>query len=212
MLNKMFEKRGKYWYKAGGDQPYELKKCIECGKEALIRRRGVVCSMECAGKAGTKTKIQRGSYTKVHYILAVDPGSTNVGYAVYEHEGKQTESTLVRQGIVHFDSLVDFLKEMSYITHLVYERYRIRPGGRQNIGTDGKVMQAIGKLDMWAASLGIPASTQEPSILPIAAKIVGRTLPKGHLRDDISAELHGAYWLRQRNWYVSALEREKKAS
>lgn len=183
-----------------------LKICEACKRESLIRPGGRFCSYECA--ASVKIKRPK-TYTMTHYILAIDPGSKNVGYALYEHESKAENATLLRQGIVHYDSLVDFLGTMGYVTHLVYEIYRIRPGGRQNVGSDAKVIQAIGKLDMWSATLGIPSYTQEPSILPMAAKIAGYTLPRGHLRDDMSAVLHGAFWLRKRGWYVSALEREK---
>lgn len=210
----------KYYYKrdVNVNKPYVLKDCVECGLEAFIEARSVYCSLECRAKAAKHGFNRDGSVAhirgrkpggKTDFILAVDPGSTRTGYALYEHEGGAKDSVLLRQGIIHFDEVNGFLGDMTYITRLVYERYRIRPGGRQNVGSEGKVMQVIGKLDMWASSLGIPVSTQEPAILPLAAKIVGYPMPKSHLRDDVSAVLHGAYFLRGRGWYISALEREK---
>lgn len=194
-----------------------LKPCAYCGRVASIRTDSKFCDRFCMGAAKSAKAAAEGRpynvrahLRKMDYILAIDPGGARCGYALYEHEGKDRDSTLVQSGIVTFDSLTDFLQQRTYATVVVCESYIIRPG--LNHGSSGKTMQAIGQIQMWGKSLGIPVVMQSPTCLVVAHKITGIPKPKGHLPDDKSAILHGAYWLAGKKWYLNVLERGKKAS
>jgi len=211
------KKKGDLYYRrdpSGKLRFYALKECLVCHEVTFIRHPdGRFCSRSCSGLSLTmkdRPAPKREKPPKVDYILALDPGGARCGYALYEHEYGAKDSVLIRSGIVTYESLTDFLQTMTYTTQVVCESYIIRPG--LNHGSSGKTIKAIGQIEMWAKSLGIPLALQRPDILVIAHKITGIPKPKGHLPDDKSAILHGAYWLAGKKWYLNVLERGKKAS
>lgn len=139
-------------------------------------------------------------------LLSFDPGK-RTGWAAF-HYGDN--NGCYAKGIFSYEELTDFVNMLSgqvRIEAIVVEDYVIRPGVGNRGHARGEAMRVIGQLEGMAARLGIKLIKQRPENRLIAAKWAGVTIPKSHMPDDMSAELHGIYYLRQQGKYTTALER-----
>lgn len=144
-------------------------------------------------------------------LLSFDPGK-RTGWAAF-HWGDN--GGCYAKGIFSYEELTDFVNMLSgqvRIEAIVVEDYIIRPGVGNRGHARGEAMRVIGQLEGVAARLGTRLIKQRPDVRSIAAKWAGVTVPRGHMPDDMSAELHGIYYLRQQGKYTTALERERNAS
>lgn len=136
--------------------------------------------------------------------LAFDPGQTT-GWAVLDDQAE-----VVDFGQVKYDNLSDFLKkETRMFQAVIIEEYRVfRKRAMQHAGSDLKTSQAIGKLKFWAELNDFPVVMQASSILPIAEKWSQVKMPKDHdASHQVSAFLHGAYYLMKNRIAPSAIEK-----
>ena len=140
-------------------------------------------------------------------LLSFDPGK-RTGFAIFTWEtGKLHSKT-----ILEYDELTTVLITLTP-KHppqvIVVEDYIIRPGAANRGHARGEAMRVIGQLEGVAARLGCSLIKQRPEIRLVAAKWAGYKVPRGHMPDDMSAELHGIYYLRQQGKYTTALERTR---
>lgn len=140
--------------------------------------------------------------------LAIDPGAgrkDTIGWALFGGDG-----ILLEMGQVTFDGLVEKLGEWSRltITHVIVEEYRIRSQRIQtHVGSKVETIQTIGAIKFWARSHRIIIVEQPATILPIAQKWFQIKMPADHsISHQISATLHGMYWLHRQGIIPTALE------
>lgn len=57
----VWERRGRFWYKLGGSNPYAFRVCEVCGTESLMCRSQKLCSQHCRTVAQTGKR--RGVFT-----------------------------------------------------------------------------------------------------------------------------------------------------
>ena len=136
--------------------------------------------------------------------LAFDPGNTT-GWAVLNDRAIPQD-----MGQVSFDGLADFLKkETRTFEAIIIEEYRVfRRKAMQHAGSDLRTSQVIGKLKFWAELNETPVVMQAASILPTAEKWAQIKMPKDHsISHQISAVLHGSYYLMKNEIAPTALER-----
>lgn len=139
-------------------------------------------------------------------FLSFDPGK-RTGVAVFDGE----TGDLKLKMIFEYPELTEFLSRV--ITPpiaIVVEDYIIRPGVGNRGHARGEAMRVIGQLEAASYRLGCPLIKQRPEVRLVAAKWAGYTVRKGHMPDDISAWLHGIYYLRQQGKYITALERKRR--
>lgn len=121
-------------------------------------------------------------------VLSVDPGK-NIGIAMWTGEGV----SLGKQ-VVDFDTLDDFLVHTPGIEVIVYEDYRTNPWKKQG-GSKQEASQVIGMLKSHCRRKGIDVVCQSNGILRVAALHSHTPIPaRGHIKDDVSAYLHGFYY------------------
>lgn len=138
-----------------------------------------------------------------HMILvAFDPGKTT-GMAVIE------DSQPILAGDLKWETpqFQDELKRLEEIQLelVVIENYRIRPPSAQKerakkfdqYWSDITPAQVIGALKFWAAINGLPVVMQEPSIKPIAYRLINYNQTKSHTPHFIDATAHGVYWFHK---------------
>lgn len=125
-------------------------------------------------------------------LLSIDPGK-NIGFARWSEAG-----TLLETGIWTFDEMVEYLdREQRGISWIVYEdfiMYAHMANGRQT-GSRFEASQAIGAIRSIAKRAKIKLTRQAAGILTVSALHAGVKVPKGHMPDDMSAMLHGHYYL-----------------
>lgn len=140
-------------------------------------------------------------------LLAIDPGKMN-GLAVFDKEGKVVVySQCVMADIV--DLIQDYLDEYD-ISHMVVEDFKLfGHKAKQQIGSKMEASQVIGKCETIAQLKKLEFVKQPASILPIAQMWTQTKMPGNHtVSHQISAYLHGAYWLIK-NDLASSFLREK---
>lgn len=141
-------------------------------------------------------------------LLSFDPGK-RTGWAAF-HFGNN--DGCYAKGIFSYEELTDFVNMLSdqvRIEAIVVEDYIIRPGAGNRGHARGEAMRVIGQLEGAAARLGCSLIKQRPEVRLVAAKWAGYKVPRGHMPDDMSAELHGIYYLRQQGKYTTVLERTR---
>lgn len=124
-------------------------------------------------------------------LLSVDPGD-NVGYALWDG-GTCYENTTVRRPL-----FMSMLAEGYFegVDKVVAESFRLFRGRAQaQTGSKMPASLVLGALELWCRQHGIWMEEQHPDILSIASKHANRPLPKGHCPDNLSAYLHGWYYL-----------------
>ncbi len=150
--------------------------------------------------------------------VAFDPG-INTGVAGWD-EDALIKFFKICKGMEALDKFLDELEvQQPPPTHFIYERYRVAYS-RANYnqakyaaihgGKSVVAEQAIGSILRTARKLKVSVTPQEPSILSVALLHAGIPKPKGHLRDDLSAYVHGnEYLLRQKLITPRVLEQNK---
>ena len=131
--------------------------------------------------------------------LAIDPGKTT-GYAYFDEEGKLLMSGKVTGEDTFLDQLELLVPNIKVI---IMEAYRNRPGKANvhNNWSKNETSQHIGAIKRIARKAGIEVVEQEPSpCLAIGLKFIGmgEKYAGKHVPDDISAQAHGTYYLRQK--------------
>ncbi len=71
----VWERRGRFWYKAGGSNPYALRVCEACGTEALMCRSQKLCSTSCRTRAQTGKRRGVFTYFGAHARVKRERGS-----------------------------------------------------------------------------------------------------------------------------------------
>lgn len=130
--------------------------------------------------------------TKAGYVLSFDPGDTT-GIAMWSTAGEliwTKEMSLTELD----DFLLSFDKEVSAI---VYEDFRLfSHKAKQQTGSRFGASQAIGKINLFARQVGATTKRQSSNILRVAAMHAEEKIPAtGHIKDWLSAYLHGYYYL-----------------
>lgn len=130
--------------------------------------------------------------------VSVDPGQT-VGLATWDSDGKLIHKSKMPR--VDFEKYLWGLVEPNYphkIKRFIVEKYVVYgQKATAHIGKANPTEQVIGMVDMVARRLGAPVTKQPATILRISAKWAGVKVPGGHIPDEISAYLHGYYYLHQ---------------
>lgn len=148
------------------------------------------------------TQIDTGNYV----LIAIDPGGKRNGLATFTMT--ENASALNSQVILSYNNMLAYLDSLTKencIAHIVIEDFIIRPG--KNHGSRGETIKIIANAESTARRLGINITKQRPENRLIGAKWSGTTVPKSHMPDDMSAYLHGIFWLRQYGKYTTKLER-----
>lgn len=138
-------------------------------------------------------------------LLAVDPGKMN-GFAVFDVNGKVIiYSQCVYADFV--DTVMDYLDEYD-ISHLVVEDYKLFGyKAKQQIGSRMEASKIIGKCETIAQMKKLAFSKQPANILPIAQMWTQTKMPGNHaISHQISAYLHGKYWLIEKGISKTYLE------
>ena len=124
--------------------------------------------------------------------MSIDPGKT-VGIAYWKMDG-----TIVYQGEMHVDDFIarcSRLDKFSDLKVIVYEDYTLRPNKAfAQRGSKLQASQVIGALKLLAKQTGAKLVRQQPDKLRITAMHAGIELPKGHIKDSMSAYLHGYHY------------------
>lgn len=123
-------------------------------------------------------------------ILCVDPGE-RIGVAVYDDGG-----------VLHWDSIMDLdgfekwcIRAEGEYSVVVIEDYRLRQGKqRAQTGSRFVTVQAIGQAKLFARMKKAKVVLQPAQILNIAAMHAG-IKPMSHYPDNVSAKLHGRWYL-----------------
>lgn len=124
-------------------------------------------------------------------LLSVDPGD-NVGYALWDGGDCYENEIVSRKQFMQW--LVDGYFEGA--DNVVAEDYTLFRGRAQKqVGSKMPASLVLGALELWCMQHGIWLKKQHSGILSIASMHANRALPQGHCPDDLSAYLHGYYYL-----------------
>jgi len=140
-------------------------------------------------------------------LLSFDPGK-RTGIATFDFP----TGTLKHKWISNYQDLTEWLASITRqnnVVAIVVEDYIIRPGAGNRGHARGEAMRVIGQLEATSYRLGCSLIKQRPEVRLVAAKWAGYKVPRGHMPDDVSAELHGIYYLRQQGRYTTVLERTR---
>jgi len=123
-------------------------------------------------------------------VISVDPGDTT-GIAYWEDDG-----TFISRETMSQNELFDKLEQLSDVTVIVCEDYRLRQGKQMaQTGSRFVAVQIIGALKAYARRVGAKFVLQPPNILTIAAMHSQVKRPSNHAKShDIDAYNHGFYY------------------
>ena len=123
-------------------------------------------------------------------VISVDPGYTT-GIAYWEDDG-----TFISRETMSQNELFDKLEQLSDVTVIVCEDYRLRQGKQMaQTGSRFVAVQIIGALKAYARRVGAKFVLQPPNILTIAAMHSQVKRPSNHAKShDIDAYNHGFYY------------------
>lgn len=140
------------------------------------------------------------------YIIAFDPGET-VGVCILAENGDVQHFQQVK-----INDLTQLLKSLKAekLDKVILEKYVIfRSQAKKHIGSDGKTMQCIGRIKTWAELNDLEVIEQPANILPMAQKKTQVKIPSDHsVSHQVSAYLHGAWYLMGQGTMLSALQKE----
>lgn len=141
-------------------------------------------------------------------MTVIDKEKPAPAHLIVFDPGKATGWCLFKDGVMNawgicrsLSALDDFL--MSYVatygqpTCILYENFIVFANKAQKqSGSKMEAPQAIGKIKLWAAMIGVePEKPQMSNILSIAVKWSGVQLGAHHNSHNKSALNHGVYWL-----------------
>lgn len=123
-------------------------------------------------------------------VISVDPGETT-GIAYWTNDGQIVEKEALTQ-----EQLFDKLEQLSDVTVIVCEDYRLRQGKQMaQTGSRFVAVQIIGALKAYARRVGAKFVLQSPQVLTIAALHSQVKRPSNHAKShDIDAYNHGFYY------------------
>lgn len=141
------------------------------------------------------------------FVLSADPGDTT-GLALWTLDGEliwTTEKSL--------EELESWVLDLDIVLSIViYEDFRLfRHKAAQQTGSRFGASQAIGMLKVLANRNSAKKVRQNSNILRIAGMHAGVKLPKGHIKDSVSAYLHGFYYFESVGIRVPILQDGRKA-
>lgn len=142
-------------------------------------------------------------------IIAIDPGSVNTGVAMFTLDEANRKANLILKkihvGDKEHEELVQFVAKIREVKHvIVLENFQhamatgnFRGKNTPQMARDEAKTHALTKRFQGAATHGgHKLVIQEPRILAMGRKWCDLKCPKtGHIPDDISAYIHGAYYL-----------------
>lgn len=138
-------------------------------------------------------------------ICAIDPGE-HTGYAIMESGGKVLE-----KGVVELPDLPVFLSTLPgrSVSVIIYEGFRLyRHLADRQSGSNIPASRAIGTIHGFAYFNQLRTVEQQPDARLMGAKYAQYVVRKGHMADDISAWLHGVFYLKQIGQLETVLERK----
>lgn len=103
----------------------------------------------------------------------------------------------------------EVLSDLTTAEVWVIEEYRVRNSKFNHENSKVDTIQVIGDLKGVARRQGIRIVEQRAQDRLIGAKWARVQVPKGHMPDEMSAYLHGYYYLRRNNLIKSKLLEEK---
>ena len=122
------------------------------------------------------------------YVVSIDPGK-HIGVALWRSTGE-----LLWKDVMEVDVLDDYLEAQHGIHAIVVEDYVTDPWKKQG-GSTQQASQVLGMVKSCCRRHGITLVVQKNTILRVAAMHAGVSIPKkGHIKDDLSAMLHGFYY------------------
>lgn len=128
--------------------------------------------------------------------IGFDPGGTT-GIARVNNRGMVIDMNMVK-----LDDLTDFLEELPTVAilHVVMEKYKQLPFKWKALAArktnTGEVFQAEGIIKSWCKRNDLPLAEQPATVLPIAMKHTGITMPKDHSQSHgHAALLHVKEWM-----------------
>lgn len=143
-------------------------------------------------------------------IIAIDPGSVRTGVAMFTYDEKKQLADLVVMKVIDRDGLNELIRKISNpgsVKHtIVLEDFKhamatgnFRGRKTAQMARDEIETHKIAKAIKVAAAVGENELViQEPRILAMGRKWSDIKVPKtGHIDDDKSAYIHGAYYLME---------------
>jgi len=138
-------------------------------------------------------------------MIAVDPGQLNVGVSAWLEGSDGWQETAC--GIMTPDEFADAVAEgygdemgWGATKYVVVEDFRL-DHSRNSGGSRMIASEVIGMARVRAKMMyGCEFVRQAPEAYKVAALHAGVELPKGHCPDDLSAHLHGFYFLESRGF------------
>lgn len=141
------------------------------------------------------------------FVLSVDPGDTT-GLALWTIDGELHWTD--EKSLEELEAWV--LDLGTSLSIIVYEDFRLyRHKAMQQTGSRFGASQAIGMIKVLGNRNGAKMIRQNSNILRIAAMHAGIKLPKGHIKDSVSAYLHGFYYFESVSIRVPILQDGRKA-
>lgn len=142
-------------------------------------------------------------------IIAVDPGKST-GIAILKFGGE-----LVRKQIVPFGDIANYWADLGEefpigsIHAVVCESFRLYAHkSRHQHGSSMEASQVLGMARGYCSLRRVKFVQQQPECRVLGAKFVQYKLGRSHTPDDISAWLHGIYYLKSIDQLTTALETE----
>ena len=158
-------------------------------------------------------------------IISVDPGEKRIGFCLFKYDEVAKKADLRTMVVVEGPSELYNLLRIAQglgarILAVVCENYRIRPPdnpnprshnpyGRSQYGastgisakdfwSEALTIRVIGACEMFAQWVEAKFVVQEPKILTMGrlwCDFPVPKAPKGHIKDDVSAYIHGAHYM-----------------
>jgi len=142
--------------------------------------------------------------------LAIDPGKgtvDSIGWAEFTDDGR-----LIRMGQDTRDAFVGRLETYNNmpVKKVIYEEYKIfKKRVKAHINSKVETVQTIGIIKSWCIRNKVEWVEQPSLILGPAQNLFQVSIPEDHrISHQISAMLHGMYWLWEQKIIKSALEEQ----
>lgn len=137
------------------------------------------------------------------YMASFDPGFP-CGYCLWDEHGNLLEQSQFSEQ----EMLEEMVGMDGQVRHIVYEDFRLlRHKALQQSGSRMEASQAIGILKMQAFYIAAQTHVQRPENLHVASMWSGVKMPSNHkVSHEVSAYLHGYYWLVVQGIVVPSLE------